>query len=49
MKRQDENDEDAKKQWEWLETVLKKFKSNGEAVSVFKYYTLSAIVIIISD
>lgn len=35
MKRQDENDEDARKQWDWLETVLEKFSRNKETVSSF--------------
>ncbi|XP_066258235.1 acid sphingomyelinase-like phosphodiesterase 3b [Euwallacea similis] len=32
MKRPDENDEDARRQWDWLDKVLEKFKKNGEMV-----------------
>ncbi|XP_050302558.1 acid sphingomyelinase-like phosphodiesterase 3b [Anthonomus grandis grandis] len=32
MKRQDDNDEEALRQWRWLEEVLEKFKKNGQKV-----------------
>ncbi|CAH1129145.1 unnamed protein product [Ceutorhynchus assimilis] len=32
MKRQDEDDEEASNQWDWLEKVLEKFKRNNEVV-----------------
>lgn len=35
MKHQEGNDEDARKQWDWLETVLEKFSRNKQTVSSF--------------
>nr|CAH7740785.1 unnamed protein product [Callosobruchus chinensis] len=37
MKRSD-SDEDAARQWEWLERVLQKFQRNGETVSGRKLF-----------
>ncbi|KAL1494023.1 hypothetical protein ABEB36_009696 [Hypothenemus hampei] len=34
MRHQDDNEEEAKKQWEWLEKWLEKFRKNGEFVYI---------------
>lgn len=41
LMRRSENDEDAARQWEWLDKVLQKFQRNGEVVSLSFIYVKS--------
>lgn len=41
LMKKSENDDDAIRQWEWLEKVLSKFQRNGEVVSLLLFYNKS--------